>query len=171
MRCVLVGPARARERALLELGTTVHNGGSSGARGTESASPRAFLLPHPQWSRFGSVAEAAWAARDSGWCDGGSVGPQAHIDADADLPRQCIDNFDGADGPGRWQWQRVGIQALLSAGKPVSARPKPVRCQASSSVSLAFAPPRSWLPFDGGSCASLSLGQFSVSRVTVGASC
>ncbi len=32
-----------------ELGTTVHNGGSSGARGTESASPRAFLLPHPQW--------------------------------------------------------------------------------------------------------------------------
>ena len=84
---------------------------------------------------------------------------------------QCIDNFDGADGPGRWQWQRVGIQALLSAGKPVSARPKPVRCQASSSVSLAFAPPRSCLPFDGGSCASLSLGQFSVSRVTVGASC
>jgi hypothetical protein len=38
---------------------------------------------------------------------------------------QCIDNLDGADGPGGWQqWQRVGIQASLSAGKPASRPPE-----------------------------------------------
>jgi len=77
---------------------------------------------------------------------------------------QCIDNLDGADGPSGWQ--HVGIQASLSAGKPASRPPETGPRQAISSVPLASVSNLRRLPFDGGSCAILGLGQFSVSRMT-----